>query len=131
MTYSYDPTLVTDLDRMRHAVGDIVAPGIDPDETYSAQALAMGGSWRRAAAAIARSFAARGIGRPTSLSDDGTSISWAADRAGAWLKLAASLEAEADAIEATSDGALHVTMPTRPDLAPDESEYSVGLRGWR
>lgn len=131
MSFSYDPTIVTDIDRMRYALGDITAPGNDPDETYTAQLTAMGGSWRRAAAAIARSFAARGIGRPTQMSDDGTAMSWMSDRSGAWLRLAAQLEAEAAAEEATQDGALYVQAPSRLDLSQPDGEYSMGLRGWR
>jgi hypothetical protein len=133
MTFSYDQTRPTARDKMRHALGDITDPGVDPDETYDSMLVELGGSWRRAAAAIARSFAARRISKPTSFTDVGVmAVGWS-DPAGGWLKLAAALEADAEAEEhpATDDRSLYVVAPSRLDMADPFGEYSNGLRGWR
>lgn len=88
MAYSYDPTLAAPLDRARHALGDIEAPGLLPDETYTAQLAANTTTTtidgepvttiNEAAAirALAAGLAAYYATKPTSLADSGSSISW-------------------------------------------------------
>lgn len=130
MTFAYDPTLFTPIDSMRQALWDIVAPGIAPDETYEAQLLEMGGNWRRAAAALARSFAAAAIREPTSLSGGSKSIGYTTP-ARDWLALAVALEQQASAAETPVAGntRLYVTLPSRADIIEPTGEYSNGLRG--
>lgn len=129
MTFAYDPTLSTPIDSMRQALGDIEEPALAPDETYAARLIEMGGNWRRAAAALARSFAAAAIQQPSSLSGGSKSIAWTTP-ARDWLALAASLEAQAAAEDnpVAGDATLYVTMPSRADIIEDAGEYSNGLR---
>src|SRR5690606_19337650 len=57
---TFDPALPLDLDKMRDALGDInVEKPLFPDVTYEAKLAEAGGAWRLAAAAMARSLAAR------------------------------------------------------------------------
>jgi hypothetical protein len=130
MAATFDPNLATDLDRMRYAVGDTnVAAPFDDDVTYIAM-LAAYTDWRLAAAAIARGLASRAINRPNSFTAVGdVSLSWG-DRATAWLKIAANLEAQVAAEATTTDGAIGFALADRADLVQDDAEYSNGLRGW-
>lgn len=124
---AYDPALTTDRDWMRSRLGDTddAAP-FAPDETYDAYLAAADDNWRLAAAALARSLASTAINRPSSLSapDEG-SISWN-DRAAAWLKIAAELEAEATRLG--QGGSLWVADIERSDLVTTDTEYSIALR---
>ena len=124
---TFDPALSTDRDWMRQRLGDTddAAP-IVPDATYDAY-LADAGSWRLAAAALARSLASAAVNRPRSLTGEGVgAISWG-DRAAAWLKIAAELEAEASRLGEGS-GALWTAEAERGDIGYTDAEYSVALR---
>lgn len=129
---TYNPEQTSDLDRMRYALGDIdVTAPFDPDVAYLAK-LALHVDWRLAAAAIARSLAARAISAPESFTAVGDmSISWSS-RADKWLRIAGALEqavaAERDRENVTSFGFLEAE---RADLPVADAEYSNGLRGWR
>lgn len=92
---TFDPALTSDLDRMRDILGDVdVDNPLSPDVTYLARLQQAGGSWKLAAASMARSFASRAINKMSSFSATGDmSISWN-NRANDWLKLAQALEAE-------------------------------------
>ena len=129
MTATYDPALLTDIDRMREVLGDTdVQNPLAEDETYQAKLILASGSWKLAAASMARSFASRAINDITSFSAGGDiSVSWA-DRASAWLKLATSLEAEAarDAAPAEADNTLWSAGVVRRDVKP-RGEYSKPL----
>lgn len=96
MVATYNPALLTDIDRMRNILGDVnVEVPYADDETYTARLLLASGSWKLAAASMARSFAARSINDVTSFSaGSDVSVSWT-DRAAAWLKIAQSLEEDA------------------------------------
>lgn len=129
---TFNPALLTDLDRMRDALGDtdVTAP-MFPDVTYDARLVEMGQAWRLAAAAMARSLASQANAKVQSFSEgDGVSVSWG-DRARRWLDIAAALEAAHWALHApaTSAGTVEVAMPTRGEV--DTAEYSNGLKGWR
>lgn len=126
MAATYDPTLATDLDRMRDALGDVnVEAPFAPDETYLAR-LNEAGSWRIAAAAMARSFAARAINDPSSFTAVGDmSVSWN-DRASAWLRIASALESEA-ARDTAAIGGFWSADVERGDLAYGGGEYSNPL----
>lgn len=128
MTASFDPSLPTPLDRMRDALGDIdVEAPLAPDETYMTRLNDAGGSWRLAAAAMARSFASRAISEPSSFTATGDmSVSWN-NQAATWLKIAQALEADA-ARENQAEGGFWSASMERSDLATDTGEYSVHLR---
>ena len=75
MSFSFDPTLINPIDRIRIALGDTVTPGLLPDETYLSY-LATYGTEQQATVYGARALAAYYATQPTSLSSDGSSISW-------------------------------------------------------
>lgn len=128
MTATFDPTLTSDLDWMRDALGDTdTSAALYEDEAYTAYLDAADDNWRLGAAAMARRLASRYANRPTSLtSDDGSGIRWG-DRVANWLKTAAQLEAEASRLGIGSAG-LWVAEVERSDIGTDASEYSVALR---
>lgn len=104
MTVTYNPALLTDLDRMRNILGDVNldAPYAE-DETYIARLLEASGSWKLAAAAMARSFAAQAINQVSSFSTGSDlAVSWSS-RADSWLKIAQSLEQDAARDRETDD----------------------------
>lgn len=125
---TYNPALVTDLDWMRSRLGDTnPAAPYAPDVSYLAYLAAAGDNWRLAAAALARALASAAINRPNSINAPGDgAIAWG-DRAAAWLKIAAELEAEASRL-GLGAGSLWVAEVERADLIPDAGEYSVALR---
>lgn len=129
---TFDPSLPTDLDRMRDALGDIdVNAPMFPDVTYEAKSVEMGGAWRLAAASMARSLASQANAKMQSFAAGGDlSVTWG-DRARRWLDIAAALEAAHHAAHppVDVDGGVYVAMPTRGE--DDAAEYSNGLRGWR
>lgn len=125
---TYSPALLTDLDWMRHALGDTnTAAPFAPDVTFLAYLDTAGNIWRLAAAALARSLASRAINQPTSIPVGGGSLSWS-DRAAQWLKIAATLEAEASRLGIGSGGGLWVAEVERSDMVSDDGEYSIELR---
>lgn len=128
-TATYNPALLTDLDWMRHALGDTnTAAPFAPDVTFLAYLDTAGNVWRLAAAALARSLASRAINQPNSISSPGDgSLSWG-DRAAAWLRIAAELEAEASRLGVGSGGGLWVAEVERSDMVLDDGEYSIELR---
>lgn len=129
MAASFDPGLLTPLDWMRDALGDVnIEEPFAPDETYLARLNDANGSWRLAAAAMARSFASRAINDPSSFGATGDmTVSWN-DRSSAWLKIAQSLEADAARIE-PARGGFWTAKLVRGDLAQrDEGEYSMELK---
>lgn len=126
---SFDPALTTDRDRMRDALDDIsdAAPFV-PDATYDAYLADAGGDWRYAAAALARRLASRALNSPSSFSLPGDiSVSWN-DRAAAWLKIAAALEAEATRLALSTRSGMWTAEVARGDLDTDSAEYSIELR---
>lgn len=131
MVATFNPSLLTEIDRMRDALGDInVAAPFAPDETYLARLEEAAGDWRLAGAAMARSFASRAINSPTSFTAVGdVAVSWA-DRANAWLKIAAHLEAESSRlVVSVSRSSFWVAQAVRSDANDAVSdEYSVELR---
>ena len=125
-TASFDPALLTDLDRMRDALGDVdVTAPLAPDATYLARLADAGDDWRLAGAAMARSFAARAVTRPEALSGDPGDIRWG-NRASKWLAIAAQLEAEAARLGRS--GGFWAAEAERADLIDTSAEYSVALR---
>ena len=132
MVATFNPSLLTEIDRMRDALGDInVAAPFAPDETYLARLEEAAGDWRLAGAAMARSFASRAINSPTSFTAVGdVAVSWA-DRANAWLKIAAHLEAESSrVVVSVQPRSFWVAQSVRDEqLAESDGEYSVEL--WR
>lgn len=128
MTATYDPTLATDLDWMRDALGDTdTSAALYEDEAYAAYLDAADDNWRLGAAAMARRLASRYANRPTSLtSDDGSGIRWG-DRVANWLKTAAQLEAEAARL-GVGGAALWSADPERSDISTSAGEYSAALR---
>lgn len=131
MTATYDPSLGDDISRMRQAVGDTdLAEPFEPDVTYTALLLESS-DWRLAAAALARSLAARAINRPGSFTSVGDlTVSWN-DRASAWLRLATALETAYAHETSTADNGVGFSDPVRPVRQRQRSGYSNGLRGWR
>ena len=126
-TATFDPTLPTDLDRMRDALGDVdTDAALAPDATYLTRLADADDDWRLAAAAMARSFASRAAAKPESLSGDGVgSITWG-DRAKRWLAIAGHLEAEAARLNRS--GGFWDADPERVDLIDTTGEYSISLR---
>jgi len=131
---TFDPALPLDLDKMRDALGDInVEKPLFPDVTYEAKLAEAGGAWRLAAAAMARSLAARAAKQMESFSAGSQpAIAWG-NRTRRWLDVAAALEqAHAATVESNGGGAgaISTALPTRGN-AGDRGEYSNGLKGWR
>jgi hypothetical protein len=79
---------------MRFAVGDTTAPGLFPDETYSAALALLNDSEAAAVRSVAGALAVQFAQQPTSISDDGSSLNWA-ERVRQWNLIAAG-EAVAD-----------------------------------
>lgn len=101
MAATYSPNLVTALDRVRHALGDIDTTNpLRPDETIAA-ILAVNGTSAAtvavvpaaedlATALLAEGLAAEYARKPDAVSDEDGSISWR-DRVKTWLELASRL----------------------------------------
>lgn len=129
MSATFDPALLTPIDWMRDALGDVnIDAPYAPDATYEARLTDADGNWRLAAAAMARSFASRAINDPTSFSAPGDlSVGWT-NRANEWLRIAAALEADAARLTPAKGGFWTATLE-RGDLAQrDEGEYSIELK---
>jgi hypothetical protein len=111
---SYDPSLATDLDRMRFRLGDTSndpATELLSDETYEAELTRLV-DWRLAAASIATSLSNSAGMALTSFSASGDiSVGWG-DRRAHLLKVAADLRAEYAAEQwTTGSGDVVMTMP--------------------
>lgn len=87
MSFSFDPTLINPIDRIRLALGDTVSPGLLPDETYLSL-LAIYATEQQTIIYGARSLAAYYATQPTQLSSDGSSITWG-QRIQQWNAIAA------------------------------------------
>jgi hypothetical protein len=87
MAFSYSPDLDEPVSRVRYAVGDISAPGIQPDAVYEALLAAAGDDEATAIRTAAAGLAAWAATQPSSLSSDGSSLSWA-ERIKQWNAIA-------------------------------------------
>lgn len=88
MSFSYSDDHSDATSRMRWAVGDTIAPGKVPDETYTAVLAAKGGDETAAYKAIAAGLAARYGLQPDKLASSGSSVSFT-DRVSQLNKVAA------------------------------------------
>ena len=120
---TYNPDLVTALDRVRFAVGDTdveADAAIKPDEEYLA-VIAAEDTEPGAIATMATALAAQVMQDPDSYSESGgISLKWS-ERIKTWLKIAENAAAHAiAAVEGTGS-----TMPSRPTryAGPYLSEY--------
>lgn len=115
---SFDPNLISVVDRMRSKVGDIGPEFLIPDVTYQAQ-LNLETDWRLATAAIADQLASMFSKKPSSYTAVGDfSSSWV-DRGAAWRKLADQLRSTV-AAESGSGSTGHIAVaPTRGDEMGD------------
>lgn len=122
MVHTFDPSLSTPKDWIRHNVGDIdmtddpetgTPNALREDETYDAM-LNGGLTIRQATIQVARSLANE-YGQQPSMFNQPSSIgvSWG-DRVRAWLATVTSLTAEENAAKATGGG-MHATRATRDD----------------
>lgn len=121
MSFSYDPELATALDRIRHLVGDTVAPGLRSDETIEALLLQM--TEAEATATVAESLASEFALQPTSVSiPGGPSVSYS-DRVKQLFELAKKIRG--DITSSAVQQALYTLRPTRYDDDPEylHSEY--------
>lgn len=75
MTFTYNPELVTPLDRMRFTLGDIYVPELRPNESYAALLLTY--SEPVATMLMAESLASEYAQNPSSVSVGGVSVSYA------------------------------------------------------
>jgi hypothetical protein len=125
--FSFDPTLPTARDRIRHLLGDTdAAQPLLADETIDAAVAQSGESL--ATATLAEGLAADYARRPSSFGTTGLSVSWA-NRVPTWLELAARFRAASG-----GSGGVSVVQATRAgEIAP--AEYIVDETGapvrWR
>lgn len=87
MAFSYSTDLDDAVSRVRYAVGDISSPGIQPDAVYEALLTAAGDDETSAIRAAAAGLAAWAATQPSSLSSDGSSLTWA-ERIKQWNAIA-------------------------------------------
>ena len=121
---TYDPQLLTPMDRVRSLVGDVGPDFFIPDATYLAQ-LQLEQDWRLAAAAIADQLANMVTLEPNSFTATGDfSVAWG-DRGAGWRRQAQQLRATvaAEAVTVTTRGVTSV-LPTRGDDDMDPWEYT-------
>lgn len=121
MSASYDNTLPTAIDRMRHSLGDtdMTAP-LRQDETY--EALLATYSETEATAVMAEALAAEYAQQPVRITDEGTTVDWS-DRVKTWLALAARLRAALAETASTVGNTLRTVRPRRYDDWEEQSEY--------
>lgn len=127
-TFTYDSSLPTPRDRMRHTLGDTnpSAP-LRWDETYDAALVYYENDETLATAKLARALASQFGRNPTSVSvPGGPSVSFS-DRVRTWLDTAQALEKAAK--ETSLSGAYRGEQGYRPGMTGDTatSEYR---RGW-
>lgn len=121
MAFTYDPTLPTARDRIRHATGDTVAPGLRPDETIDALLAQM--TEPEATATIAEGLASEFALKPTSINIPGGPAVSYSDRVKQLYALARQLRED---VQATAvQQALYSIRPVRYDADTDTltSEY--------
>lgn len=138
MAFTYDPTLFTALDRVRHALGDTVSPGLRDDDTIEALLIAAGTTLEAVAinttaeglatASLAESLAMEFAQRPDSYSESGAtgsiSVSWR-ERVKGWLELAKRIREQL--LLTASVGASAVSSVAAERDCDPASEY---LRDW-
>lgn len=126
MTATYNNTLLTPRDRIRHAIGDMQFTALDTtgalrqDEEYDA-VMGLYLDWRIAAAVMAESLASEYAQAPDSFSASGDmSVSWK-DRISTWLQTARQMRSEVAAeSSATSAYSLVSSAPERDYPIPSE-----------
>lgn len=126
MAATYDSTLPTAKDRLRHSLGDtdVTAP-LRGDETY--EALLAAYAEPEATAVLAEALAAEYGQQPDTITDNGTTISWRS-RVSTWLALAARLRAALAETAATVSSQLHTLQPRRGDWWGNDDERSEYAR---
>lgn len=135
MTFSYDPTLTTALDRVRHAIGDTDANApLRQDDTIAAVLDGVGGSETATVATTAETLAIIDLAsalavefarKPDSFSKSGgISVSWR-ERVKAWQTLASTLRASL-ATTAAVTGSVAVSLGTYRGDDEVVSEYVRG-----
>lgn len=72
----YNPQLLTALDRVRFALGDIATTELFPDATYTALLAAYNNNEVLAIQAGARALAAYYATQPTQVASNGSSLTW-------------------------------------------------------
>lgn len=126
MAATYDSTLPTAKDRMRHSLGDTdVTNPLRGDETYAALLAAY--SETEATAVLAEALAAEYAQQPDTITDSGTTISWRT-RVSTWLDLAKRLRAALAETAATVSSQLHTLQPRRGDWWCQDEERSEYVR---
>jgi hypothetical protein len=121
MAATFDQTLPTPKDRMRHLVGDTdMANPLRQDETYLA--LLVQYSETGATEQMAIALAAQYGQMPDTFSDDGTAVSWK-DRVKTWLELAARMRTALNEMDAKTGAALRVIKPISYCDLENETEY--------
>jgi hypothetical protein len=120
MAFTFDSTLPTAKDRMRHLLGDTTSPGLRQDETYLALLSQM--TEAEATATMAESIAAEYAQQPDSVSlPGGLSVSWR-ERVGTLFDLAARIRADVSA-SAVQQALITVKTHRQDDTAYLVSEY--------
>lgn len=122
MTATFDPTLLTPLDRVRRAVGDtnVDAPLRSNEEILSVLAR-LSGDEPGAIAEISAGLAVEYAQRPDSINDDGTAIRWG-ERVKTWLSTAEFNRGLAVTI-ATGSGEAESIQLIRRGYDPSHAEY--------
>ena len=87
---AFNPALLTALDRIRLALGDIGTPELFADATYTALLVANANNEALAIRASAAALAAYYATQPSSLASDGSSITWGS-RITQWNRIAAGI----------------------------------------
>ncbi len=122
MSSTYNLSLPTALDRIRHSLGDTdMAAPLRENETYAALLLTY--SETEATAVLAEALAAEYAQQPDSISANGKSLTWK-DRVKTWLELATRLRAALSASASAVTSTLRVAQVKRyGDYDYDDSEY--------
>lgn len=117
-SYTYDPTLPTEMDDARYQLGAIpitegdADTGLISNETIVA-AIAAQGSLSAGVAYLARGLAIRFAQLPTSIRSGSDGLAWA-DRVKFWWELAGIVETAADGNVSPASGLLTTTAPIQP-----------------
>lgn len=114
---SFNPTLMTAIDRVRFAVGDVQSAELLPDDTYAAILAGFDGDERKTTLQIAEFLIVRYAQEPDKVDLDGgkTSAAWS-ERIKAWRRLADQIRAEfAQAVVTTQGGGAGTRRVSRFD----------------
>jgi hypothetical protein len=121
MAFSYDETLPTALDRVRHTLGDVTSPGYRPNETI--EALLATYPENQTVMILADSLASEFAMKPSNLSSPDGSITWG-ERVDQLTQLATRLRLEIEeGVVVAAQDKLRSFAPVREGTPLQQTEY--------